>query len=85
MNCRSDERVPPTGTSIMRIQKNMSRIDRKLRGLAGLILVGLHYTDVWPSLIVLVFGLSLLGSTLIGICWAYLPMGFRTTKPGEYD
>ncbi|MGA0255664.1 MAG: YgaP family membrane protein [Rhodothermales bacterium] len=69
----------------MRIQKNMSRFDRKMRGLAGLVLTGLYLTGVWPNTIVLVFGLSLLGSTLIGVCWAYLPLGFKTNKPGEYD
>ncbi len=85
MNCRSDERVPPTGTSIMRIQKNMSRIDRTMRFFVGLTLLILHLTDVIAGAAALIFAVVMLGSSFLGVCGFYLPFKYQTCEPAEYD
>lgn len=60
---------------------NMGTLDRALRVVAGIALIGLTLTNMigpWGWI-----GVLLLATGLIGVCPAYVPFGFNTcaTKP----
>ncbi|SCA55512.1 conserved hypothetical protein [Candidatus Terasakiella magnetica] len=58
------------------MQKNVGGIDRKLRIVAGLVLIALVF--VGPQTPWGWIGLVPLGTALIGWCPAYLPFGIKT-------
>lgn len=61
------------------MQKNVGTIDRAIRAVAGLALIGWGVaTQNWWGAI----GLVLLGTAAIGWCPAYLPFGIKTGKSG---
>ena len=56
---------------------NMGKVDRVIRGIAGLgiIGVGIYYQSWWGAL-----GVIPLGTALLGVCPAYLPFGISSCK-----
>ena len=56
---------------------NMGKVDRIIRGIAGLgiIGVGVYFQSWWGAL-----GAIPLGTALIGVCPAYLPFGISSCK-----
>ena len=59
------------------MQTNVGTIDRVIRIIAGLTIVGagLYYQSWWGAI-----GLVPLGTAVIGWCPAYLPLGISTCK-----
>jgi hypothetical protein len=64
----------------MRIKKNIGRLDRTLRVIVGLslLLIGLFLQK--GQILFIVFGLVMLGISLIGFCPVYVPFGISTRK-----
>jgi hypothetical protein len=64
----------------MRIKKNIGRLDRTLRVIVGLslLLIGLFLQK--GQILSIVFGLVMLGISLIGFCPVYVPFGISTRK-----
>ncbi len=59
------------------MQTNVGSIDRVIRIIAGLAIIGagLYYQSWWGAI-----GLAPLGTAVIGWCPAYLPLGISTCK-----
>jgi hypothetical protein len=66
----------------MRIKKNVGRLDRTLRLIAGAALLLAGLIVFRGETIIMVFGLALLAVGLIGFCPAYLLLGISTRKQG---
>jgi hypothetical protein len=66
----------------MRIKKNVGRLDRTLRLIAGAALLLAGLIVFRSETIIMVFGLALLAVGLIGFCPAYLLLGISTRKQG---
>lgn len=64
----------------MRFKKNVGRLDRTLRKIAGaaLFLTGLFLLK--GSVLIMVFGVAMLAVGLIGFCPAYVLFGISTRK-----
>ncbi|MCB5943310.1 DUF2892 domain-containing protein [Acidocella sp. KAb 2-4] len=60
--------------------KNVGGLDRILRAIVGLVLLSLVF--VGPKTYWGLLGLIPLGTSVIGICPAYLPFGIKTCKRG---
>ena len=58
--------------------KNVGGLDRILRAIVGLVLLSLVF--VGPKTYWGLLGLIPLGTSVIGICPAYLPFGIKTCK-----
>ena len=56
---------------------NMGKVDRVLRAIVGLIMIGagVYYQSWWGAV-----GAVPLGTALLGICPAYLPFGISSCK-----
>ena len=56
---------------------NMGKVDRVLRGIVGLIIigVGVYYQSWWGAI-----GAAPLGVAIMGTCPAYLPFGMSSCK-----
>ena len=56
---------------------NMGKVDRVLRAVVGLIMIGagVYYQSWWGAV-----GAVPLGTALLGICPAYLPFGISSCK-----
>jgi len=67
----------------MKIKKNVGRIDRTLRLIAGsaLILAGALLMS-WNTL-VMTIGLAMIAIALMGFCPIYVPFGISTRKRGS--
>jgi hypothetical protein len=66
----------------MRIKKNVGRLDRTLRLIAGAALLLAGLIVFRGETIIMVFGLALLAVGLVGFCPAYLLLGISTRKQG---
>lgn len=64
----------------VRIKKNVGRLDRTLRIIAGsgLFLAGLILLK--GHTLIMVFGLAILAVGLVGFCPVYVPLGISTRK-----
>ncbi len=63
------------------MSRNVGGVDRMLRIVAGLVLIGatvFHLLPLWGWI-----GIVPLATGLIGWCPAYLPFGFRTCRPAR--
>jgi hypothetical protein len=62
------------------INENVGGIDRTLRIIVGVVLIGigLWYESWWG-----IVGLALMLTALLGWCPAYLPFGLSTSKKGK--
>lgn len=68
----------------MAIHKNMGRLDRTIRFIVGVVLLGLYFTDILTGTIgtiALVFSIVLIGTSFVGICGLYIPFQYRTCEP----
>ena len=56
---------------------NMGKIDRVLRGIVGLAVIGagVYYQSWWGAV-----GAIPLGTAILGVCPAYLPFGISSCK-----
>jgi hypothetical protein len=64
----------------MRIKKNIGRLDRTLRVIVGLMLFSVGLFWLKGQILIMVFGLFMLGIGLIGFCPVYVPFGISTRK-----
>jgi uncharacterized membrane protein len=64
------------------MKRNMGKIDRIVRGVVGIILavVGIIYVGFWWGILLLVIGLILLITAIVGVCLLYMPFKFSTKK-----
>jgi hypothetical protein len=64
------------------MKRNMGKIDRIVRGVVGIILavVGIIYLGFWWGILLLVIGLILLITAIVGVCPLYMPFKFSTKK-----
>ncbi len=75
----------------MMFKKNMGRLDRTLRFIAGLALVpiGLFLMGGWQGntngIIVAVFAILPLATSLTGFCPAYVPFGISTLEKQKWQ
>lgn len=67
------------------IKKNMGRLDRGLRLIAGLalVLIGLFALGGWLGVLAVVLGVVLLLTSGTGFCPLYLPFGMSTLHGGD--
>ena len=68
----------------MKIQKNMSRMDRSIRFVVGTVLVILFFMDILTGTIgtiAMVVAVVFLGTNFVGVCGLYLPFDYRTCDP----
>jgi hypothetical protein len=64
------------------MKRNMGNLDRIIRGIAGIILLilGIFYIGFWWGILMLVVGIILLITAIIGICPLYMPFHCSTKK-----
>jgi hypothetical protein len=64
------------------MKRNMGKIDRIVRGIVGIILVvfGIIYLGFWWGILLLIVGLILLITAIVGVCPLYIPFKFSTKK-----
>ena len=65
------------------MKKNMGSVDRIIRSIISLTLIGLYLTDVLTGtlgIVLLVLAIVMLISSIIGNCPPYALMGFNTCK-----
>jgi hypothetical protein len=64
------------------MKRNMGNLDRIIRAIAGVILLtlGIMYLGLWWGILMLVIGLILLITAIIGICPLYMLFKWSTLK-----
>jgi hypothetical protein len=64
------------------MKRNMGEIDRIVRGIVGIILVvfGIIYLGFWWGILLLIVGLILLITAIVGVCPLYIPFKFSTKR-----
>ncbi len=62
------------------VQKNMGGLDRGIRLVLGILLLGLYGALEPPLKYFTLFGLVLVGTALTGVCPLYSVFGIRTCK-----
>jgi hypothetical protein len=64
------------------MKRNMGNLDRIIRAIAGIILVifGVLYLGPWWGILMLVIGLILLITAIVGICPLYMLFKFSSLK-----
>lgn len=68
------------------MKKNMGIIDRSVRILIAVVIAALYYKDYLTGtfgIILLVFAIIFVLTSLIGFCPLYLPFKFHTNKKGK--
>lgn len=69
----------------MALTKNVGTMDKNIRlAVAGvLILAGLMVSSVTMKVVLTVLGLIVLGTAMMGVCLAYIPLGINTNKDAD--
>jgi hypothetical protein len=65
------------------MKQNMGKIDKYIRGLIAVAIIILYSANVITGtlgIIVLIVGVVLLLTAIIGVCPAYIPLGLSTKK-----
>jgi hypothetical protein len=64
------------------MEKNLGGLDRIIRAIVGIILVvlGVMYLSFWWGILMLVVGIILLMTAIVGICPLYMPFKCSTIK-----
>jgi uncharacterized membrane protein len=64
------------------MKRNMGEIDRIVLGIVGIILVvfGIIYLGFWWGILLLIVGLILLITAIVGVCPLYIPFKFSTKR-----
>jgi len=68
------------------MKKNVGNVDKIVRWVISLLLLGLYFTDVVTGtlgIIFIVVAVILIVTTFISFCPLYLPFGIRTNKDKE--
>jgi hypothetical protein len=67
------------------VKRNMGVVDRIIRLVIGVLLLGLYGALDPPLRYVTLLGLVFVGTALSGICPAYSLLGIRTCRPREAE
>jgi hypothetical protein len=63
------------------MEKNIGSIDRAIRLIVGIVLIGLGIFKIVPyAIFVAIFGAFILMTGIIGFCILYVPLGIRRSK-----
>ena len=70
------------------MKKNMGNLDRVVRIVLALVVIGLYLTDIINgtlAIVLLIFGAVLILTSMVSTCPLYLPFGISTlkTKPAK--
>lgn len=68
------------------MKKNMGKLDKQIRLVVGVVLIGLSILDVVTGPLAIAFivvALVLLATVILGTCPLYIPFGINTCKTGE--
>lgn len=63
------------------MERNAGKLDRGLRLVAGIMLLGLYGALEPPAKYFTLFGLVLVGTALTGVCPLYMLFGINTCRP----